>query len=72
MPVSYDKWIREQIVELLKLPKVYNKTSSLFEIQNFERFETVFQAEELHRMLQTYVKIEYLLKDDLTRLMKDA
>ena len=38
-PIAYDKWIQEQIVDILGLPELYNQLLRLFEIRNFESHE---------------------------------
>ena len=35
-PIAYNKWIREQIEEILDLPVLYTQLSHLFEIKRFE------------------------------------
>jgi hypothetical protein len=53
-PIAYDKWIREQIVEILDLPDLYRQLTHLFEISRFESNELVRKAEEVRRMLDEY------------------
>ena len=40
-PIADDKWIREQIVEILGLPALYSQLAHLFEIRRFESPEIV-------------------------------
>ena len=54
-PIAYDKWIREQVVEILSLPELYEQLPHLFEIERFESAELVDRADELGRLLATYV-----------------
>lgn len=53
-PIAYDKWIREQIVEILGLPELYPRLVKLFEFQNFESLEAVVKADELEQLLENY------------------
>ncbi len=55
-PISYDKWIREQVEEVLDLPDLYQRLPRLFEISHFESNEIARKAEELQGMLEEYVK----------------
>lgn len=55
-PIAYDKWIREQIEEILGLPELYWQLSRLFEIKQFESQEIAQKARELDRLLDEYVK----------------
>ena len=53
-PIAYDKWIREQIEDILGLPELYPRLVSLFEIEHFESTELAEKAEEVRRLLQQY------------------
>ena len=53
-PITYDKWIHEQIVDLLALPDLYEHLPHLFEIGRFESDEVVGKARDLERLLETY------------------
>jgi hypothetical protein len=55
-PISYDKWIREQVEEVLGLPDLYQRLPRLFEISHFESNEIARKAEELQGMLEEYAK----------------
>jgi hypothetical protein len=54
-PIAYDKWIREQVVEILGLPELYEWLPHLFEITHLESAELVDNAAELGRLLDAYV-----------------
>ena len=56
-PIAYDKWIREQIEEILGLPELYQQLPRLFEIQRFESGEIADKAEQLQRLVQQYCAI---------------
>ena len=57
-PIAYDKWIKEQIEEILKLPRLYPELPKLFEIKNFESLEIVDKARKLEQLYKQYV-LEY-------------
>lgn len=57
-PIAYDKWIREQIVDILSLPALYKELVRLFEISNFESAELVAKAETLRNLFIQYVERE--------------
>ncbi len=54
-PIAYDKWIREQIEEILKMPELYQQLPRLFEINNFESGELAQKAKDLKQLLKKYV-----------------
>ncbi len=54
-PIAYDKWIHEQVVEILGLPELYERLPHLFEIGRFESAELVDKAQDLQRLLDAYV-----------------
>ena len=53
-PIAYNKWIREQIVDILGLPDLYQQLSRLFEIKYFESREILDKAQEVERLLEHY------------------
>lgn len=53
-PIAYDKWIREQIEDILGLPKLYRRLPRLFEIAHFESKELAEKAEDVRALLNTY------------------
>jgi predicted nucleotidyltransferase len=55
-PIAYDKWVREQIVDILGLPELYAQLPRLFEIQHFESREIANKAETLKQLLEQYVR----------------
>lgn len=54
-PIAYNKWIREQIVEILKMPEIYSHLPRLLEIEHFESQEATKKANDLALLLETYV-----------------
>jgi hypothetical protein len=53
-PIAYNKWIREQIVDILNLPELYERLPRLFEIKHFEGPEIGEKAREVERLLEQY------------------
>lgn len=54
-PIAYDKWIREQVVEILGLPEVYRQLVQLFEIRCLESRELADKAQVLRELFRRYV-----------------
>jgi hypothetical protein len=54
-PIAYDKWIREQIVDNLALPELYERLPALFEIAHLESRELDQKATELRALVETYL-----------------
>jgi hypothetical protein len=50
-PIAYNKWIREQIEEILGEPALYQQLTHLFEINHFESAEIVDKAREVEELL---------------------
>ena len=53
-PIAYNKWIHEQIVEILGLPELYEQLTHLFEIRNFESTEIADKALQVEKLLDHY------------------
>lgn len=53
-PIAYNKWIREQIEEILGLPDLYRQLTHLFEIRQFESSEIAYKAREVEQLLDSY------------------
>jgi predicted nucleotidyltransferase len=53
-PIAYNKWIREQVEDILGLPELYAQLPRLFEIERFESGELVARAERLRDLLDGY------------------
>ncbi len=43
-PIAYNKWIREQIIDILGLPELYAQLTTLFEIERFEGDDSGIQG----------------------------
>ncbi len=53
-PIAYNKWIREQMEEVLGMPNLYKRLPHLLEISRLESREIVKKAQELEWMLEEY------------------
>ncbi len=53
-PLAYNKWIREQVEEILALPRLYRELSHLFEIRSFESPELAEKALLVEKLLEEY------------------
>jgi predicted nucleotidyltransferase len=53
-PIAYDKWIAEQIVDLLGLPDLYRQLVSLLEIERLESDELARKGDALRALYETY------------------
>lgn len=53
-PIAYNKWIHEQVVEILGLPELYEQLTHLFEIERFESSEISDKAKEVEKLLEDY------------------
>jgi predicted nucleotidyltransferase len=56
-PIAYNKWIQEQIVEILGLPDLYEQLTHLFEIRKFESTEISEKAKEVEALLEKYAPL---------------
>jgi predicted nucleotidyltransferase len=54
-PISYDKWIREQVVEILHMPKLYMDLVNLLEINKLESDELIRKSEKLRKLAARYL-----------------
>jgi hypothetical protein len=54
-PIAYNKWIREQVEEILRLPELYRQLPGLLEIQALESHELVEKAQRLRELTATYL-----------------
>lgn len=53
-PIAYNKWIREQVDEILGEPALYDQLTHLFEIKHFESAEITEKAKEVESLLEKY------------------
>ena len=57
-PIAYDKWIEEQLVEILVIPELYPRFIDLHSIRVFESSEIRDKAESLRDMFDEYCREE--------------
>lgn len=55
-PIAYNKWIREQVEEILGLPELYRQLPHLFEIKAFESRELLEKSEQLRELVAVYLR----------------
>lgn len=53
-PIAYDKWVREEVVDILGLPQLYAQLPGLLEVQPFESQRVVECARALEALLVEY------------------
>jgi hypothetical protein len=53
-PIAYDKWIKEQIRDILILPDLYDRLVRLISIENIESTMILEKAELLRRLIDEY------------------
>ena len=53
-PIAYDKWIHEQVVEILGLPELYAELVTLFQIRDLQSNEIGGKSEHLRQLLDDY------------------
>ena len=54
-PIAYDKWIHEQVVEILELPALYPRLVALLETQHLESRELTVKAGEMQGLIAQYI-----------------
>jgi hypothetical protein len=55
-PIAYDKWVKEQIVDILGLPELYPQIVSLLEVRQLESRELADKANTLAGLLERYTE----------------
>jgi predicted nucleotidyltransferase len=56
-PIAYNKWIHEQVMEILGLPELYEQITHLFEIKKFESNEIADKGKEVEALLEKYAPL---------------
>lgn len=51
-PIAYDKWIREQIEDILGMPELYGQLPSLFDVGQLESEMILHKAKALQRLFE--------------------
>ncbi|NJN43823.1 MAG: hypothetical protein HC806_03170 [Anaerolineae bacterium] len=57
-PISYEKWLQEQLGEMLELPEVYEALKQIFSIHPFTGSTFVEKAKQLEDLLERYAPAE--------------
>ncbi len=60
-PIAYDKWIREQVEEILGIPDLYSRLPGLLEISHFESDEIAEKAQELRALVEEHLELDNTL-----------
>jgi hypothetical protein len=55
-PIAYNKWIREQIVEILGMPDLYTEIGEFLAIQPFQSQQLVQKAKQLESWIEQYIE----------------
>jgi hypothetical protein len=55
-PIAYDKWVREQVVEILRLPDLYPQLIHLLEVDDLESVELIHKAETIEAWIQATIE----------------
>ncbi len=50
-PIAYDKWIKEQMVEILNKPRLYKEFTALYQIKKLESRELIEKANKLRNLI---------------------
>ncbi|MEO7486033.1 MAG: nucleotidyltransferase domain-containing protein [Ferruginibacter sp.] len=53
-PIAYNKWIKDQVVGILKLPELYKELPKIISVSNIESIEIIKNAEKLKFILDQY------------------
>ncbi len=53
-PIAYNKWIKDQVVEILKLPELYKELPKIISVSNIESIGVIKNAEKLKLLLDQY------------------
>ncbi len=53
-PIAYNKWIKDQILEILNLPALYKKLPNIISVNKIESTEMVDKAKNLKQLLDQY------------------
>ena len=54
-PIAYDKWIREQVEDILGMPELFRQLVGLLEITHFESREMAHKAAELECLFHEHI-----------------
>jgi len=54
-PISYNKWIKEQFVDILKMPSLYRQLVKMLEIRKLESNELIKKSQTLRKLAKKYL-----------------
>jgi len=57
-PICYEKWIKEQIVDILGLPELYTEILSFFHIDSLESDKMIENMKKMYGLMDKYILIE--------------
>ncbi len=53
-PIAYNKWIKDQVVEVLNLPELYKELPNIISLNRIESTELLDKAKSLKKLLDQY------------------
>jgi len=53
-PIAYNKWIRDQVEGILKMPELYKELANVISVKNLEGNELVMKSKILEKILNKY------------------
>lgn len=53
-PIAYNKWIRDQVEGILKMPELYKELANVISVNNLESDELVIKSKILEKILNKY------------------
>jgi len=53
-PIAYNKWIKDQVVEILKLPELYRELPNIISVNKIESIELNNKAKKINKLLEQY------------------
>ncbi len=53
-PIAYNKWIKDQVVDILKLPELYKELPHIISVNEIESIELNDKAKTLNKLLDQY------------------
>ena len=57
-PIAYDKWVREQVVDILALPDLYPRLVGLLEVNHLESAELTEKAALIETLIGQYIEYD--------------
>ena len=53
-PIAYNKWIRDQVEGILKMPELYKELANVISVNNLESNELILKSKILEKILDKY------------------